>query len=73
MNDAQWIERIRETAADLRNNSLALTKYPHMAQEARARELAALYIGEIADMYEVGMKVTALGVPVTPPNQEGRT
>lgn len=62
MTDAQWIERIRETAAGLRNNSLALAKYPHMGQEARARELAALYIGEIADMYEVGMKVSAIGV-----------
>lgn len=72
MTDAQWIERIRETAAGLRDNSLALAKYPHMGQEARARELAAIYIGEIADMYEVGMKVAAVAC-ITSIEEEGDT
>jgi hypothetical protein len=49
--DAQWVKRLRETASHLRENSLSLAKYPGMGDEARARELAALYIGEIAEMY----------------------
>lgn len=50
--DAAWVRRIRDTAAHLRDNSLKLAKYPGMADEARARELAALYIDEIASLYE---------------------
>jgi hypothetical protein len=49
--DALWVHRLRETAAHLRGNSLSLAKFPGMGDEARARELAALYIGEIAELY----------------------
>jgi hypothetical protein len=65
--DAAWVQRIRETAAHLRDNSLKLAKYPGMDKEARARELAALYIQEIADLHEVkrafGVGVAPLSVP----------
>lgn len=57
--DAAWLKRIRDTAAHLRDNSLKLAKYPGMGDEARARELAALYIAEIADLHEA---IAAAGV-----------
>lgn len=57
--DKTWVARLRETAKHLRENSLSLAKYPGIGDEARARELAALYIGEIAALHEVKR---ALGV-----------
>jgi hypothetical protein len=46
------VKRLRDTAKHLRENSISLKKYDFMADEARARELAALYIREIADLFE---------------------
>lgn len=61
--DEAWVRRLRKTADHLRDNSLSLAKYPGMAGEARARELAALYIREIADLHEAELGVRAALAP----------
>lgn len=50
--NAEWLARIREKAAEVRNNSLALEKFDFVANEARFRALAALYLEEVAQHFE---------------------
>jgi hypothetical protein len=67
--DTAWTKRLYETAKHLRENSLRLAKFPGMADEARARELAALYIGEIAALHEAkAAALRALPVPGDKPS-----
>jgi len=44
----EWIALVKEKADHARENANALRKYPGQEQEARARELAATYLMEMA-------------------------
>jgi hypothetical protein len=64
--------RLREQAAHMRENAKNLSRWPDAEGEARARELAASYVEEIANVMDMDEKVAAMVLDVTKCDPKGK-
>lgn len=61
----RWVKMLRDTAVRMRENAEALRKWPDMEQEARARELAAVSVNEVAEVEVATRKLKAIEEALT--------